>query len=1710
MKRQLKILILLVTILVPSQVFSQSVITVSVPAGSYSEDQRIALRAAGNEDIFYSFAESRNPRFVKYLFPFTLSAIEGEERSYTLRVEARIQGETAKKKEFSYLIDKKPPPVPEISIPEGTYGNPISVSIVPNETRGGLAGHSTFFCVNGNIDENAELWSGTPVNLPAVEDGVVTHTIKAYTADLAGNLSDLKVWTYTIDTSETLPMDRLQILSPVPGVYANRQYLVIRATGYEWLRYTLGGEDPAEFGSEYDAPFLLNIDGTIRVRVAGKLISTGEVRTAEIEFTVNDTRPDLNRLDSGVYDEPLLVQLESNDPIYYSLDDTSAARKALTYQTPFKIDLVENGLKYLAFRVLSEPDLKNRLPEFRYFFILDDRTPSQPEIKFNQAPPVRDNTDVTILGPDDSRIFYTIDGTSPDASSFEYRGPFTLDLPEDSEAGSLLVKAASFGQNGRRSSIASALVTFDRIAPTAPEIIFLGRNETAGITLGVRSEFGSDILFEMTLDDSLPREPSLNSYLSNDYIELDIPYGMDRMFAFKFAAVDNAGNLSSSTDTFRVLVDKAPPVSPNLYYADGLITIDGPDTVYYTMSTDGSEPPIPDKRSPEYTKPIELTALDGRLNETKIKAVAVDKSGNSSIVSDTFHVVADRRKPYLPDFDGPGEGGVYSEGKVVTFKGGYDSPVVYYTFTSDGTEPDEPDTASDKAVDGLNFDGEEGATITYWIKFKPFVPGSDLEGDTQQIRFIIDREPPEMPVPQGFENGATYNHGVFVIPPSDLFAEIYISVTSDGDNVPDPFGVSGRKFTGPLRIDTNEATDKTFWLAIAARDTAGNITVNPETYVVRIDRKPPPRPVITGAPPGGLSRDSVELSVASSYPVYYELTKDGSLPSVPTEESSRYEEKLILPGESNKEVLYTARFLAFDEIGNSSADTVERFTIDQLKPKAPPSPSIKFAGDSTVSVSWAGTTENKIHYIVAADTENGDDGYINYAGPFTIPYEESDESFVLKYYARDKAGNRSETGSLSLDLPGRTTESLFVGVENGALYNSRRTVRKAEGASNVRYEVTTNGPIPARLSPFSAEMPETLSFDAAPGETLRFAIRAAVFKGGDSSPVKEQIVRFTIDKTPPPAPEIVAWQSEMFFQNDFQVELASGEGDSYLSINGGSYALYTGPITLRSVSGGIDRYQISAYAKDEAGNQSVETKEWVAYIDRQVIYVSPGGNDLFDGSRSKPFRTLSAAIEESTVSERKTIYLSEGTYYLYSGISISEEMSIIGGFTTGNWRETKAADTTRLVIAPEFSDAGAVFTIGRDAQVNFQNLTIGSASGNLQKTLLRQVGGEFSILNCGISFEAFGPNSILVQDGGNLTLEKSSIFTKQANTSQLFKLSGERFSMKESSLEYEDARSDVSLIWAENVNELLILDSVLEPGTGRRTTGLYALSSNVRIEDTKIDSGQGKTKATAVTIRESTLQGTGALFVGNRSAWISTAIDSSFSSVDLTGAIIDARAERGTVAVRADGSEIAIESSRIRGLQGEEFIYLMSFSNSTGMITGNMMSGSDTRDFIGIRMEDSDIGLVNNTLAIGRGGNISLGVSLIGSEEARILNNIIHGPKDHGTAIDTDSVGRRLKILNNAFDGWMRLFATPGIRAKDPDAMNNADQTPQSGEIFGNIAESADKTFESSIDGVFLLNKDSNCVDAGFNPILLNMRVRDDYDGEPRSDPFDIGADEVY
>ena len=78
----------------------------------------------------------------------------------------------------------------------------------------------------------------------------------------------------------------INLLSPVEGVWANRQMLVIdNSTGGDFF-YSIDGADPETFGFAYDGPVLLDVAGDVQLTVS-KISSNGKKETSRIFYSVN-------------------------------------------------------------------------------------------------------------------------------------------------------------------------------------------------------------------------------------------------------------------------------------------------------------------------------------------------------------------------------------------------------------------------------------------------------------------------------------------------------------------------------------------------------------------------------------------------------------------------------------------------------------------------------------------------------------------------------------------------------------------------------------------------------------------------------------------------------------------------------------------------------------------------------------------------------------------------------------------------------------------------------------------------------------------------------------------------------------------------------------------------------------------------------------------------------------------------------------------------------------------------------------------------------------------------------------------------------------------------------------------------------------------------------------------------------------------------------
>ena len=68
----------------------------------------------------------------------------------------------------------------------------------------------------------------------------------------------------------------------------------------------------------------------------------------------------------------------------------------------------------------------------------------------------------------------------------------------------------------------------------------------------------------MSSDDTDPPVPGESSPVVSGSLHLEIPRGMDENFLVRFAAIDEAGNISDPTDIYSAHIDRLPPEPPGL------------------------------------------------------------------------------------------------------------------------------------------------------------------------------------------------------------------------------------------------------------------------------------------------------------------------------------------------------------------------------------------------------------------------------------------------------------------------------------------------------------------------------------------------------------------------------------------------------------------------------------------------------------------------------------------------------------------------------------------------------------------------------------------------------------------------------------------------------------------------------------------------------------------------------------------------------------------------------------------------------------------------------------------------------------------------------------------------------------------------------------------------------------------------------------------
>lgn len=1640
-------------------------LTFTSESGIYNRDISLSIEPTeSGTKVYISFIGSEEelaedkPAWVLYREPLYLSALPGEERFYLVRVRASQvleDGVEAVLKEYNlpYLIDRRIPNEPGVDAAPGEYREDLKISFLGQE--------EIYYSVNDNVTQAAIKWQGEPVILALDGENAAYFLVQAYAMDAAGNVSQVVSHNYTIRADDPERQSAsLEILSPMPGNFANYQMVCIQTRNSQWVRYTLDGSDPADGGTLYNGPLNLIRTGDLTIRAAA-LSSSGEIMRDSVFFSV---RPE-NRLkivsdvQNGEYDHSLEIglYLKEDVDLFYNFTEREPEEFDFKYRNGISVDAIEYSLKYSVLRARAKHPEFGWGAVYRFFYVIDGREqPRSAAQKDSQkleivTDVIRVNTDhiqatnmpVTIVASSEQgrTVVYEIAAGSlppaPSSISPVVKGPLYLQVPYGMET-VFNLKFASIDELGSVAMLEEPVqVVFDRKPPILPEFSF---------------------------------PPGQRSY-----------------------------------DTGVELV------------------LTGEGKFEYEVTDDGTIPPDPAEGSSLYEGQIDLSGTAGKVVDYYLKIRARDELGNASVPFGPFFYRIDLRPPVVPQIVGIKDGGVYNR-EAVSLSLLESNVHVHYTVGADGEVPDDPTVNSPLLDRSVEFSGVEGSAKSFQLKLLPFSQFYQLRGDVQPISFRIDLDRPDPPQVTGFDEGARYDKPVLVsYQPAEDGDKVFVSFTTDSTDPPDPvtFGIL---YTEPLSFDVTEGKELKVELRSVSVSSSGNRAYPDRHSRFTIDKKPPPDPQINGIPEGGVSREAIRIHFeAPEGNVYYSLTEDGSLPRLPlAHPDNLYNSVIQLLGQVGEEITYRIVARAVDDLGNASSDsTIHSVLIDKKGPDAPAAPEIlDHQGDNGGStiVAWKVPIGHKLYYSTADEGAE----FQLYAGPFVSDQHTITLAAYLEDTAGNRSPESSFTSTparrpaspkiTGVEDGGVYNRRVVINLQN--LEGRIRYELTVDGT--VPPDATHNSPLGRPVMSFDCQAGESLVFRL----TIRLfhperqelfsdpvSLRFAVDK---SPPVAPKVVGVEDSGYYLGARRIELESVEG------QIMYAFGSDDNLSGdVPDSSFVPYVGPINLAGRDGAVTPYGIQAFTVDTAGNRSQNTRKLSFAIDRKGIYVSTGGNDEFDGTRESPFRTIEKAMIFSLETGRKIIYLSKGEFELDTSLQLSGNLLLQGGLDPENWREIGDAKSI-IMPAEDYDSSGPLLRVTEGSLV-LDNFELRDTESRTASPLLELSAGYLEVTDSMFVHNYQG----IVQLAGELVVRSSVMKAENARQGFHIRSGNAKLSVSGSQLDGPVQGGEFTLVQLESGTSAKWEKVIFRPGKGKTTRSIYARDVEFSFDDCVLSSGAGSSNAVGLDVRGSNLSLKNCLLLTEAAAHYSAAILAENSEIRIENTRFELAGRFGAVGLKAKGGSTDVRSSIFAGEDTLEFLYLVNLEQGRSLFYNNILLGGQSDDSVSAFLVDGEAHWFNNTLLGGIGGRTTWGFYIKSAKPIRIINNIVTRKQSSSGVAVRVYESEQLELKANCFSGWEGLLQKgDGRRSliRDVRGLNNLDGEKNGGSIHRNIDESPFRTFRIAKGEDFHLDESSACVNSGLDlsePDSAGPIV--DMEGEMRPalhiglrPQYDIGADEYH
>ncbi len=1606
--------------------------------------------------FLYRFSGSSESSFLPYVQSLHLNALPGEDRTFRIELRSLKEQEV---KELLFRIDRRAPAPPSISTELQDNALKLRIETADEEDIAYTAFRSSFDDKGG-----FRRFEGKRIDfsLP-LPPHVFSADIYAYSVDTRGNIGEIGTKRVLRPQVEESCKEPLRILSPVEGDFANLQKLVLDSTDcFEWIRYSIDGSDPSSRGKPYDGPLILDQRGDVLLRVAAKKRGEDGVYRSQLRYSVANTVPDISfpfpeKMDSSELRIPAPRSDDFN--FHYCLDERAADLRDKEFTSPLSIEFKSPSVHGLPLRLLAIDRRDGSSYQFRYYYRYDNRIPSAPQILLSKELPITDRIEVVFLAEREAEIYYSTDGSTPDRFSRRYTGPVLLEVPRNSSAGSITVRAIARLKNGRTGEVASKVVIYDYSRPQKPEIL-IDDSDSLGFGFRVNAppetrKIRYELRYGSKEGDSIRVEK--NSPLGKREMYLSFPYGYAGAAVLRVAVEDGAGNLSLSSDPVSFGVDTVPPPPPKVRIDETqTVSIDsgGADIRYALFA--GDRPEQIEEMYPaeedfeDYTGPfsLEINVDSGKdYVYFVVFAYSLDENGNRSALAGSDLHAVDRRKNRGPIFSGVEEGGRYASERIIHLLSPQRGGKVFYeieeiTKNGDNLSPPLPDGDSPVADSPILFSGREDEEVDYRVAARVRLSAGGKWSEVKTRSFTIDRRAPQAPSLELPADGPKYSLPIEIPPQQrEEGEEVWLLVLSGDEETsqvkPEDIRRRGRPLVGPMIVGPEKGERKEYHLYAAALDKVGNYSspVGPVSCV--IDRRVHALPPLTGMPANGLAGEAVTLelsdpeSIADETRLVYEISLDSTEPRVPDKDSPAFEPPITLRPKEGRLSEIIIRYRAMDSRGRLSEEIGRiYFAIDDRRIEAP-----------AISLS----REGDARYLLRLSTEKScgrffygfsPDAAIAYKGPVSLDLRAMESTTV---YAKtvSESGLESETAHTII---GRTAGEggALLGIEDGGVYRNDIKLRTTE---KLRYELNRFDPKREKdfeavheIDVFSPELKNGLILDAPEGRETGYVLSVGRFdeESGIGSRVKTYRVR--IDKAAPLPPKIIGIKHNAYYTGAPAVRFDAEEGAEVfyrLEKNGkqtGDFARAENELRLETAPGKIDTYALYSYSIDAAGNRS-STEKVVCTVDRAGIYVSSFGKDSFDGSRGRPFRSIDRALYEAEVSERSTIYLASGTYGLREPLQLERrELTIKGGFSPQSW-EYEGGETLLSVGDARYPKSEALVS-SNNGRITLEGLTL--TNSDIEGSVLSQEGrGAKITLREVLLVHTAGTNAPLLRAKyGSIEILDSRVELGPVRNASVFSLEDADFSLRSSEIVGGDDGGSITFLTALRC-KIKIEDGSLHPGRGVDTSSILARNSSIALLKSEVSAGKGSSRAEALHIEGGELYIEDSLIRGERGTRLSVAVASESAKVDIRRTRIELPGGVGGVALSTRGGSVKAEDCRLSAGSFSEFFYLLRSDRSSLRMENCLLTAERGEELKGLEMNGGRAEFRNSTFSFGAADSIFRAFSLNEGAELRLNRSVIAYAGANGTdglengsainLLDTSTA----ELTENIFSGMSTVLILP-------------------------------------------------------------------------------------